>query len=265
MVNTMIHALIQTIQVDRARVEIYSSNSAQGSAAAAKAAMLLRSAIQNQGRARMIVATGNSQLPVIKALVARADLDWSKTEVFHMDEYVGLSDTHPASFRLWIKTQVADRVQTRIVHYLAGDAPDSAEECRRYKGLLLESPVDVCLLGIGENGHIAFNDPHVADFNDPETVKLVELDARCRQQQVGEGHFASLDEVPRQALTLTCPALMQSRHLICCVPEIRKAEAVRNALEGPVTVACPGSVLRTHQEATIFLDIDSASLLARRS
>ena len=129
----------------------------------------------------------------------------------------------------------------------------------------MESPIDVCLLGIGENGHIAFNDPHVADFHDPAVVKLVELDERCRQQQVGEGHFASLDEVPREALTLTCPALMRSRHMICCVPERRKAEAVRNALEGPVSPACPASLLRTHPRATIYLDTESASLLARSS
>jgi len=211
----------------------------------------------------MIVATGNAQYDVVKGLVETTGLDWGKIEIFHMDEYVGLPDSHPASFRLWIKTRLVDQVHPRVAHYIAGDAADAAAECRRYTELLLESPIDVCLLGIGENGHIAFNDPHVADFHDPATVKLVELDERCRQQQVGEGHFASLAEVPREALTLTCPALMRSRHLICCVPEKRKAEAVRNALEGPVSVACPGSLLRTHPQATIYLDSESASLLAQ--
>jgi glucosamine-6-phosphate deaminase len=230
-----------------------------------KAVTILRAAIQNQGCARMIVATGNSQLEVVRNLVATTEIDWNRVEIFHMDEYVGLSDQHPASFRLWIKTRVADSVHPRQVHYIAGDAPDPAAECRRYAGLLMESPIDVCLLGVGENGHIAFNDPHVADFNDPAVIKRVELDARCRQQQVGEGHFASLDEVPREALTLTCPALMRSRHMICCVPERRKAEAVRNALEGPVSPACPASLLRTHPQATIYLDTESASLLARSS
>ena len=261
----MMNPIIQAFQVDQARVEIFESKSAMGPAAAFQAAALLRAAIREQGRARIIVATGNSQLEAMKTLVVAPDVDWNRVEVFHMDEYAGLSDKHPASFRLWIKTRLADFVHPRIVHYIAGDAPDLAEECRRYGGLLMESPIDVCLLGIGENGHIAFNDPHVADFNDPAVVKLVELDERCRQQQVGEEHFASLDGVPREALTLTCPALMRSRHMICCVPERRKAEAVRNALEGPVSPACPASLLRTHPQATIYLDAESASLLARSS
>ena len=256
---------IQTIQVDQARVEIFESVPALGASAAARGATILREAIANQGRARIIVATGNSQFEVIKALVPAVGIDWNRVEVFHMDEYVGLPDTHPASFRLWIKTRLADKVHPRIVHYIVGDAADAAEECRRYGRLLLESPIDLCLLGVGENGHIAFNDPHVADFHDPATIKLVELDERCRLQQVGEGHFASLEEVPREALTLTCPALMRSRHMICSVPERRKAEAVRNTLEGPVSPACPASLLRTHPQATLYLDTESASLLTRGS
>jgi glucosamine-6-phosphate deaminase len=259
----MINSPIQTFQVDHARVEIFDSIPALGASAAARGAAIIRKAIAKQGRARIIVATGNSQFEVIKALVPAEGIDWNRVDVFHMDEYVGLPDNHPASFRLWIKTRVADQAHPRIVHYITGDAADLAAECRRYETLLNESPIDLCLLGVGENGHIAFNDPHVAEFHDPATIKLVELDERCRLQQVGEGHFPALGDVPRQALTLTCPALMRSRHMICSVPEKRKAEAVRCALKGPLTPACPASLLRTHPRATIYLDLDSASLLAR--
>ncbi len=261
----MSNSPIQAFQVEMARVEIYESKAVQGIAAAAKAATILRDAIGAQGCARIIVATGNSQLEVIKSLAATKDVDWRSVEVFHMDEYVGLSEQHPASFRLWVRTRFVEQIHPRAAHYIVGDAPDSASECRRYGRLLNEAPIDLCLLGIGENGHVAFNDPHVADFGDPETIKLVELDERCRLQQVGEGHFESLAHVPRCALTLTCPALMHSRHLICCVPEKRKAEAVRNALEDPLSPACPASLLRTHPQATMYLDTESASLLARGS
>ncbi len=252
---------VRAFKVEQARVEVFASRPALGAAAAANAAAILREAIALQGYARIIVATGNSQFDVIKALVATPDIAWNKVDVFHMDEYVGLSDTHPASFRLWIKTRVANQVHPRNANYITGDAPDLAAECRRYAQHLNEAPVDLCLLGIGENGHIAFNDPHVADFHDPETIKRVELDERCRMQQVGDGHFATLEDVPREALTLTCPALTRARHMICCVPEKRKAEAVRCALEGPLTPACPASLLRTHPKATIYLDTESASLL----
>jgi glucosamine-6-phosphate deaminase len=261
----MNHSPEQAFQVEQARVEIYASNSALGKAAAANAVAILRDAIRGQGGARMIVATGNSQLAVVQSLVLAEDVDWSRVEVFHMDEYAGLPEDHPASFRRWVRTRLAEQVHPRAAHYIMGDAPDPAGECRRYAALLMEAPIDLCLLGVGENGHIAFNDPHVADFHDPEVVKVVELDDRCRLQQVGEGHFASLADVPRRALTLTCPALMRARHLICSVPEKRKAEAVRNALEGPLSPACPASLLRTHPQATIYLDRDSASLLSHSS
>jgi glucosamine-6-phosphate deaminase len=254
---------IQVFQVEQARVEIFESVPDLGASAAARGAAIIREAIAKQGGARIIVATGNSQFEVIKALVPAEGIDWNRVEAFHMDEYVGLPESHPASFRHWIKTRVADQVHPRLVHYITGDAADPAEECRRYETLLNEAPIDLCLLGIGENGHIAFNDPHMADFYDPATIKVVELDERCRLQQVGEGHFPGLRDVPRQALTLTCPALMRSRHMICSVPEKRKAEAVRCALEGPLTPACPASLLRTHPQATIYLDTESASLLAR--
>ena len=250
--------------VDALSVEVHASKLDLGRAAADHAATFIRSAVDLQGRARIIIGTGPSQNEVIGALTARPDLDWGAIEVFHMDEYVGLPASHPASFRRWLKEHVADVVRPGAVHYLRGDAADIEEEQRRYAVLLEQAPVDISFLGFGENGHIAFNDPHVADFHDPVLVKQVVMDERCRMQQVNEGHFPNLGAVPPQALTLTCPALLAAEHLISSVPDRRKAEAVRNALEGPITPACPASVVRTHRDAWLFLEPESASLLKAR-
>jgi glucosamine-6-phosphate deaminase len=242
-------------------VHLYPSGQELGAAAAARTASVIRDAVSMRGRVRMIVATGNSQLEFIDALTKIAGLPWHAAEIFHMDEYAGMSADHPASFRRWIRERVTERVHPASADYLDGEAADRKAECDRYAALLNAAPVDLAFVGIGENGHIAFNDPHVADFDDPLTVKVVELDEACRRQQAGEGHFATVADVPREALTLTCPALLRARHLICCVPESRKAAAVRASLEGPLTEACPGSALRTHPDAHLFLDCDSASLL----
>jgi glucosamine-6-phosphate deaminase len=246
---------------DGAKVFIYPSKTETSRAAAGDAASLLQGAIARQGRARLIIATGNSQEEMIAALTNALAIDWCKVEVFHMDEYAGIPATHPASFRLWVKNRFVDVVHPGQVHYLAGDPHDLFEECRRYGELLVSAPVDLCLLGIGENGHIAFNDPHVADFRDSLPVKLVDLDEQCRKQQVGEGHFPDFESVPREALTLTIPMLMSARNLVCCAPERRKMAAVRKALEGPLSHSCPASILRTHPHTSIFLDAESASLL----
>jgi glucosamine-6-phosphate deaminase len=246
----------------RARVQIYPSQEALGAAAAQQAAGLIQDAIAQFGRARIIVATGNSQLALIGALVRLQDVEWNSVDIFHMDEYVGISRDHPASFRKWVRTGVEEMVRPGSMEYLEGDAPDLDAEMARYARLLSAGPIDLAFVGIGENGHIAFNDPAVADFEDPLMVKCVVLDPDCRQQQVGEGHFENIDAVPREALTLTCPALFRARSWICSVPEARKAAAVRNALEGPVASACPGSLVRTHPNAAVYLDTDSSSLLA---
>ncbi|MGD0779009.1 MAG: glucosamine-6-phosphate deaminase, partial [Candidatus Solibacter sp.] len=206
-------------------------------------------------------STGNSQLDFIDVLVRVHDLDWSAVEALHLDEYVGMSAAHPASFRLWLKTRLADRVPLRAMHYLNGGAPDLEAECRRYGALLAEAPIDVGFIGIGENGHIGFNDPPVADFTDPVPIKAVRLDDACRRQQVGEGHFPDISTVPEGALSLTCSAILGMTNLICCVPELRKAKAVQDTIEGPVSTACPASILRTHPRAQLFLDLESASLL----
>jgi len=245
-----------------ASVKIRNSKLETSVLAAKEAASILARTLSEKGEARVVVATGNSQQDMVDALVRLHDIDWARVEVFHMDEYVGIPATHPASFRLWVKTRVVDIVSPRKVYYLDGEAPDLAKECERYGELIRSKPLDMCFIGFGENGHIAFNDPHVADFEDPDTVKRVYLDETCRHQQVGEGHFPNLEAVPREALTLTCPTLMSATHLLCCVPERRKAEAVRSALEGPLTSLCPASLVRTHPRVAIFLDLESASLLS---
>jgi glucosamine-6-phosphate deaminase len=246
---------------ENAKVEIYVSASALGTAAASRAAQLISTAIEESGRARVIVATGNSQIPLVEALV-KQDVDWKRVEIFHMDEYAGMAADHPASFRRWIKTRIEEKVHPSKMNYLAGDAPDLEAEMNRYSQLLLEAPIDLAFVGFGENGHIAFNDPHVADFNDPAVVKRITLDEACRKQQAGEGHFKDVESVPGDALTVTCTGLFRANEWICCVPEARKAQAVRNALEGPISVACPASIVRRHPHAYVYLDQDSASLLS---
>lgn len=253
---------LRAYTVKQAAVAIYSSKSEMGSAAAADAAQLMREAISRQGHVRIIVATGNSQVDLIKALTAEGKIDWKSVEVFHMDEYIGMASTHPASFAHWLENFVTKVVHPRRVNYLRGDSPNLEQAFRQYGALLTSEPIDLCFLGFGENGHIAFNDPHVANFHDPLILKRVTLDTKCRAQQVGEGHFPSMQSVPREAITLTCPTLMSARNLICCVPEGRKAEAVRAALEGPLTEECPASLVVTHPRAKIYLDLESSALLS---
>ena len=252
---------LRNFQVDKARVYVYPSRRETSLAAASEAATLLRGALAERGSARIIVGTGNSQDEMIRGLAQAPGLDWSRIEVFHMDEYVGMSEEHPASFHRWLKTHLVDIVHPGKVNFMNGEAPDSSRECERYAALLHSAPIDICFIGFGENGHIAFNDPGVADFHDPLMVKRVTMDERCRRQQVGEGHFPTIEAMPKEALTLTCPELLRARHLICTVPDQRKAEAVKNALTGPIAEACPSSFVRTHPAAAIYLDADSASLL----
>jgi glucosamine-6-phosphate deaminase len=229
--------------------------------AADAAADILRRAVAARGVAHAMFATGNSQLAFVEALVRHTpDVPWSDVVVFHMDEYIGLGPDHPAGFRRWIRQRIAEPTSPRAAHYLDGLAEPSAE-CARYTGLLRRHPLDLCCLGIGENGHLAFNDPPVADFDDPRDVKVVELDTACRMQQINEGHFRGLDDVPAHAITVTVPALLRADRVLAIVPESRKAEPVLAALTGPVATSCPASALRTIAHATIHLDPESARLL----
>ena len=248
------------MRVDALTVDTYKDDGDLGVAAAAAVAPVLRDELKRRSEASLIVATGNSQLTFIHALGAIEDLDWDRISVFHMDEYIGMSESHPASFRRYIRENLVDRVAPRAFFGMDGDADDLADEIDRYSKLLREHKPVACVMGIGENGHLAFNDPP-ADFQTSATVHVVNLDAACRRQQVGEGHFRTMADVPQQALSLTVPALLRPRHVFVVAPELRKAQAVRAALRGPVTPACPASILRTCSHARLFLDADSASLL----
>ena len=230
-------------------------------AAADEAAATLRAAVAVRGVANAMFATGNSQIGFVDQLVsATPGVPWADTVVFHMDEYVGAGPEHPAGFRRWIRERIVERAGPRSAHFIDGLA-EPGDECGRYAELLRSHPIDLCCLGIGENGHLAFNDPPVADFDDPDDVKVVALDPACRAQQVHEGHFPGMDAVPSHAITVTIPALLRAGRLLAIVPEGRKAEPVRAALEGPLTTACPASALRTTDRATLFLEPASARLL----
>ena len=251
---------IRTLHVDRIPIHVFRSATELGQRAAADLAAILREAAHAKGEASVILATGNSQLTFMQALRARDDVPWEHVVIFHMDEYLGMSDQHPASFPRYIREKLVDHVHPRAFYPMRGDAPDVQAELTRYAALLQAHPADACVLGIGENGHLAFNDPP-ADFETEEAIHVVDLDRRCRMQQVGEGHFATIDDVPRQAISLTVPALLAPGRVLAVVPEQRKAEAVRAALWGPVTPDCPASILRTQPHVTLYLDQESASLL----
>jgi len=239
-------------------VEVYGTPGELGEAAAGCVERQLGSAIASRGEANLVLAAAVSQLSFLGALRRKA-IDWARVTVFHLDEYTDLPEEHPASFRRFLREHILDAVRPGRVHLMRGDADDLQGEIERYEALLRAHPLDVACIGIGENGHIAFNDPPVADFDDPLLVKEVELDDACRLQQVHDGWFSSFDEPPRRALTLTVPAIMSSRVISCVVPGERKADAVHDALNGPIVTACPASVLRRHENATLLLDPASAA------
>jgi glucosamine-6-phosphate deaminase len=246
-----------------APVLVHADVAAMASAAADQAAGILRAAVEARGVAHAMFATGNSQLAFVEALVLRtSDVPWHDVVVFHMDEYVGIGADHPAGFQRWIRERIVTPVTPRGAYYVEG-LGDPAAAARRYADLLADHPLDLCCLGIGENGHLAFNDPGVADFNDPFDVKVVELERACRQQQVNEGHFPDVTSVPTHAITVTIPALVRPAQVMAIVPEMRKAEPVHAALTGPVSAHCPASVLRTMSHVTIHLEQESARLLPR--
>jgi glucosamine-6-phosphate deaminase len=228
--------------------------------AAEIAARILKEAIAQKGRAAFIAATGMSQVGFLKALVATPGIAWDKTTMFHLDEYIGFAPDHPASFRRYLRERLTTRAPIGTVHFIAGDAPDLKQELSRLNGLLAATPIDAAFVGIGENGHLAFNDPP-ADFQTETPYIVVKLDEGCRRQQMGEGWFGSLDEVPREAISMTVRQIMKSAHIICTVPEQRKAQAVKACLEGEVSPQFPASILRTHPSCYLFLDRESASLL----
>jgi glucosamine-6-phosphate deaminase len=258
----MLHGVQSGIRtIGGASVQVHPDVDAMARAAAAEALLVMQSAVASRGTAHVMFATGNSQLAFVQALVHdTAGVPWADTVVFHMDEYVGVGPDHPAGFQRWIRERIVEPAGPKAAYYVEG-VGDAEAECRRYADLLQRYPLDLCCLGVGENGHLAFNDPPVADFADPRDVKVVELEAACRQQQVNEGHFPALGAVPARAITVTIPALLRAGRVLAIVPEGRKAAPVAAALAGPITAACPASALRTIPHATVHLEPESARLL----
>lgn len=242
---------------------IYENNENMGRAAAHAARALLLDAIEQRGNANIILATGNSTLSFLHALREFSDIPWNRVSVFHMDEYVGIGPEHPAGFSRFLHRHFLDFLEVAAFYPIPSQPADLHAACRAYAELLRQHPADLVAMGFGENGHIAFNDPPFADFDDPLWVKVVDLAEASRRQQVGEGHFAALDEVPRRAITLTIPALLAPRQLLVIVPEARKANAVRRCLTEGVNQDCPGSILTTVHNAQLFLDRESSSLIWR--
>ncbi len=250
---------IYQAKVDSLPVNVYKNNEEMGRAAAAKAATVIQKAIAQKGSANIIIATGNSQLSFLSALALEKHIDWSKVSVFHMDEYVGLPPGHSASFPTFLQEHFLKHLKLGAFYPVTARTGELESDCADYAKLLHAHPADLCAMGIGENGHIAFNDPPFAEFQDPVLVKVVRLDQVSRQQQVGEGHFKNIDEVPTHAITLTISALLAANSILCIVPESRKADAVLSTLTGPVVEDCPASVLRTVSNANLYLDSDSAA------
>ena len=243
-------------------VRVFATKAELGRAAAVDAAAALQEAIDTNGRAHVIAATGASQFEFLDALAATPRIDWSKVVFFHLDEYVGLPESHPASFRRYLKERIVARVRPGGFHFIEGDAADPAAEARRVGELIRAHPIDAAFVGIGENGHLAFNDPP-ADFETEEPYLMVTLDEACRRQQLGEGWFKGLEDVPRRAISMSVRQILKSQRTFCVVPDARKAPAVRDCLEEEVSPLRPASILRTHPRTTLYLDRASASLLSQ--
>jgi glucosamine-6-phosphate deaminase len=241
-------------------ITVYETKPALGAAAAADAAEVIRTAVAESGRARIVAATGASQFEFLGALVSIPDVPWDRVEMFHLDEYIGLPADHPASFRRYLRERLIGPARIGTVHLLDGQQ-DPDEECARVGGLLRAAPVDVAFVGIGENGHLAFNDPP-ADFDTREPYIIVSLDEACRRQQVGEGWFQDVESVPSRAISMSCRQILAARRILCVVPDARKARAVAAAVEGPVTPHVPASILQTHSDVTMYLDNESAAMLS---
>ncbi len=244
-------------------ISISSTSRESGVMAAKTGAEIIKKAIKERGKANVILATGASQFDMLNSLISLPDIDWSKVTAFHLDEYIGIPITHPASFRKYLKERFEDKVPAlNMFHYIAGDTGNPEAECERVGDIIRENPIDAAFIGIGENCHLAFNDPP-ADFNTEKPYIVVNLDEGCRKQQMGEGWFKDLESVPEQAISMGIKQIMKSGTLIVTVPDKRKAEAVKNACEQEVSNIYPASIIQNHSDCTIYLDADSASLLSK--
>ncbi|HTF20880.1 MAG TPA: glucosamine-6-phosphate deaminase [Chryseolinea sp.] len=246
-------------------VKIFNTKKAMGAEAAHEAAEKIRNAIGKNDVANIILATGASQFETLDHLARQTTVDWSKVVMFHLDEYAGMPEEHPASFRKYLKERFLAKVPAlKAVYFVEGDRDDVNEECMRLGGLIARHPIDVALVGIGENAHLAFNDPP-ADFDTEQPYLIVELDEACRRQQMGEGWFATLDDVPAKAISMSIRQIMKSNAIICSVPDKRKAAAVQKCVEGEISNSYPASILQEHPDCTLYLDDESASLLSKKN
>ena len=250
--------------LSRSAMQIFLTSSVDdlGRQAAERGVELIRTSIAERGAANIVLATGASQFAVLSALIEAPNVDWSKVTGFHLDEYLGLAISHPASFRRYLQERFVAHVPLAAFYYVNGDVRNPQAECQRLADIIVRHPIDVAFVGIGENGHLAFNDPP-ADFEIEEPYLVVELDENCRRQQLGEGWFPTFDDVPQSALSMSIRQILKSQAIICSVPDRRKAEAVRQALEGPVSKTCPASILQRHPNCALYLDPPAASLLQR--
>ena len=249
------------MKVDNLTVKKYTTRKEMGAAAARDIRNAIRTLLEKKAEINVIFAAAPSQNEVLRALV-ESDVDWSRVNAYHMDEYIHLPPDAPQCFGNFLTGKIFGKVPFKSVNLIDSTAPDAQAECDRYEAILRANPADIIILGIGENGHIAFNDPWVANFKDDRLVRIVALDDVCRQQQVNDGCFATLEEVPKIAMTLTCPVFIRAPQLFCIVPALAKANAVKRTLEGAISEECPATVLRSHGNAVLYLDADSASKLS---
>jgi glucosamine-6-phosphate deaminase len=253
--------MVSAFAVGQLQAKLFSNRREMGQAAARSVAEKMREILSVEENLSIVFASAPSQNEFLEALSQIPGIHWNKVTAFHLDEYIGLPSEASESFGHFLRTKLFEKVFPGNVHYLNGTAEDLEAECQRYAALLRAHPLDIACIGIGENGHLAFNDPPFADFQDPLLVKIVRLDDVSRQQQVHDDCFKSLEQVPQKAITLTIPAILAAKSIYCMVPARSKAEAVRRTLEGPISTSCPASILRTHPQAVLFLDTDSARLV----
>jgi glucosamine-6-phosphate deaminase len=242
-------------------IKIFETKHILGKESAIHAAIEIRKAIDEKGVANIILATGASQLETLGHLIKTRGIEWSNVVMFHLDEYLEMPDTHPASFRKYLQERFVNWVpELKRVHFIKGDHHNPDEECRRLSQIISRNPIDVALVGIGENGHLAFNDPP-ADFDTDKPYIVVNLDEDCRRQQLAEGWFDTIDDVPRKAISMSVKQILKSKCIVCSVPDLRKAQAVKKCMEGNISNYCPASILQKHRNCTIYLDKDSASFM----
>lgn len=252
--------LRKSYKIDNLSVKIYDSRKEMGQAAGKEALEYLKDLLEKQDNVNIVFAAAPSQNEFLETVAQTVDIDWNRVHAFHMDEYVNLPADHPAGFGNFLRKAIFDKVPFGSIEFIGTDT-DSDGTIARYDKILSEHHIDIVFMGIGENGHIAFNDPHVADFNDPKRIKKVDLDLKCRTQQVHDGCFSKVDDVPLYALTLTCSQLFSADRLFCVVPAATKADAVKATCLGPITEACPATIMRRHKAATMYLDSDSGKYI----